>query len=198
MLKAQFIALGLTEEQATKAEAESKKELEGYVERSKFDEVSSSKKELEKTVKERDTQLNDLKSKTGDNENLKKQIEDLQADNKKKDEEYKSQLKDLQISNAIKLAISDKAQDADLVASLFDKSKLILGDDGKVTGLDEQLKGLKESKAFLFKPEETKPNNDPTPGFKIGVNGNQIPADPGKAISMKDAIQAQLQAQLQK
>ena len=28
-----------------------------------------------------------------------------------------------------------------------------LGEDGKVTGLSEQLKELKESKSFLFKPE---------------------------------------------
>lgn len=167
MNKQQFLALGLSEDLAAKAEAESKKELEAYIPKARFDEVNTQKKDLERAIKERDTQLNDLKSKVGDNEALKKQIEDLQADNQKKDAEYQSQLKDLQISNAIKLAIADKAQDVDLVAGLFDKSKLILGDDGKITGLDEQLKSLKESKAFLFKPDEAA-----QPGFKIGGNGN--------------------------
>ena len=154
MKKQQFLDLGLTEEQATKAEAESKKELEGYVEKSKFDTVNQSNKDLEKTVKERDKQLEELKKSSGDNEALKSQIETLQADNKAAKEKYEADLKELQISNAIKLAIADKAQDADLVAGLFDKTKLILGEDGKVTGLDEQLKTLQESKTFLFKPVE--------------------------------------------
>ncbi|NFG22683.1 hypothetical protein FDF11_08245 [Clostridium botulinum] len=161
MNKQQFLDLGLTEDQAKKAEVESKKELETYVPKTRFDEVNNSKKELEKTVKERDTQLNDLKSKTGDNGELKKQIETLQADNKKKDDDYQAQIKEMQISSAIKLAIADKAQDADLVTGLFDKSKLILGDDGKVTGLEEQLKTIKEGKPFLFKTEDIQQQTNP-------------------------------------
>lgn len=141
-----------------------------YVEKSKFDEVSQSKKQLENDIKERDIQLETLKKSTGDNAELQKQIETLQADNKKKDEDYQAQLKDLQISNAIKLAIADKAQDAELVAGLFDKSKLILGDDGKITGLEDQLKNLQESKSFLFKQETEA-------GFKIGVGGTSQNGD---------------------
>lgn len=195
MNKQQFLDLGLTEEQATKAEAESKKELEGYVEKSKFDTVNQSNKDLEKTVKERDKQLEDLKKSSGDNEALKSQIETLQADNKAVKEKYEADLKELQISNAIKLAIADKAQDADLVAGLFDKTKLILGEDGKVTGLDEQLKTLQESKTFLFKPVEN-PDTKPQNGFKFG-NPNPNPTlEQGQRASMKDAIAARLQAQM--
>lgn len=173
MNKQQFLDLGLTEEQATKAETESKKELESYVEKSKFDTVSQSNKDLEKTVKDRDKQLEDIKKSSGDNEALKAQIETLQADNKAAKETYESDLKDLQLSNAIKLAIADKAQDADLVAGQIDKSKLILSDDGKVTGLDEQLKDLQTNKAFLFKPVETTNNgSNPPAGFQIGADGN--------------------------
>lgn len=193
MNKQQFIALGLTEDLATKAEAESKKELETYIPKTRFDEVNNSKKELEKTIAERNTQLEDLKKVDGDA--LKKQIETLQEDNKAKDVEYQAQLKDLQVSNAIKMAIADKAMDTDLVAGLFDKSKLILNDDGKITGLDEQVKALKESKAFLFKPEETPPKTPPIlPGFKVGTDGEGKQNNTG-AMSMKDAIAAQIQSQ---
>lgn len=172
MNKQQFLDLGLTEEQATKAETESKKELETYIPKTRFEEVNNAKKDLEKTVKERDTQLEDLKKSSGDNEALKTQIETLQAENKTAKEKYESDLKDLQISNAIKLAIADKAQDADLVASQFDKSKLILSDDGKITGLDEQLKELQTNKAFLFKAEQTtNGKQDPPAGFIIGADG---------------------------
>ncbi|MGU9008450.1 phage scaffolding protein, partial [Clostridium perfringens] len=57
-----------------------------YVEKSKFDEVKQAKKQLETDIKDRDTQLEDLKKSAGDNAALKQQIESLQADNKKKDE----------------------------------------------------------------------------------------------------------------
>ncbi|MDQ0149348.1 phage scaffolding protein [Eubacterium multiforme] len=164
-----------------------------YVEKSKFDEVSQSNKQLETDIKDRDKQLEDLKKSTGDNEELKKQIEQLQSDNKKKDEDYQAELKDLKLTNAIKLAISGKAQDSDLVASLIDKTKLILSEDGKVTGLDEQVKGLEENKAFLFKSEE---NDNPLPGFKLGSDGDQKHNDPG--ISMRDAIASHIQSQIQK
>ena len=129
-----------------------------YVEKTKFDEVKQAKKQLEADVKDRDTQLETLKKSAGDNATLKQQIEQLQNDNKKKDEEYQAELKDLKLTNAIKLAITDSAQDIDLVTGLIDKSKLILSEDGKVTGLDEQITGLKESKSFLFKPTETTDN----------------------------------------
>ena len=72
-------------------------------------------------------------------------------------------MKDLKLSTAIKLALGDSAQDADLVAGLFDKSKLIMSDDGKITGLDEQMKALKKEKAFLFKEEKA-----PQPQIKGG------------------------------
>lgn len=197
MNKQQFLDLGFTEEQAVKAEKESKKELESYISKTDYEEVNNSKKELEKTVKERDTQLETLRKSTGDNEDLKAQIETLQKDNKAAKEKYELDLKELKISNAIKLAISDKAQDADLVASLFDTSKLILCDDGKVTGLDEQLKTLQESKAFLFKPVENNSDPKPQPGFKLGnPNPNPTP-EPGQRPSMKDAIAARIQMQQQ-
>lgn len=188
MNKEQFTALGLTEEQATKAAAASTEELKTYIPKHRFDEVSEENKTLKTTVKENATQLETLKTSAGDNEVLKTQIATLQTDNAAKDKKYQDDLKDLKVTNAIKLAIAGKVHDEDLAAGLFDKTKLILSDDGKITGLDEQLKGLKESKAFLFKPENTKPN-EPKPGFKIGADGKEVPADT-KPTSLFGAVAA--------
>ena len=114
-------------------------------------------------IQERDIQLETLKNSTGDMEALKQQIASLQSDNQATKEKYEAAMRDLKLSTAIKLALGDSAQDADLVAGLFDKSKLIMSDDGKITGLDEQMKALKKEKAFLFKEEKA-----PQPQIKGG------------------------------
>ena len=192
--KEQFIALGFTEEQAKKAADASAEELKGYVEKQKFDTVSEENKNLKTTVKENATQLESLKRSAGDNEELKTQIANYQADIAKKEQEYQEQLKDLQLSNAIKLAVAGKVQDEDIVSNLIDKSKLILGDDGKVTGLDEQLKTLKESKTFLFKTEDTA-KTDPKPGFQVGADGKQTTQQQSKPSSLFGAVASHFQQQ---
>ena len=164
MTKEQLIAMGLDETLAQKVAAASAEEFKGYVTKERFNEVNEAKKDLEGQVSERDKQLETIKKSTGDIEGLKTKIEELQTANKASATEYETKLKDLQFSNAIKLAIADKAQDVDLVVGLFDKSKLILGDDGKITGLDEQVKTLQESKSFLFKTAATPPGYKPNGG----------------------------------
>lgn len=185
----QLKALGLSDDVAKKVADASQEELKGFVPKTRFDEVNNAKKQLETDIKSRDTQLEELKKATGDNESLKKQIETLQSDNKVAQEKYESDLKNLQISNAIKLAIMGKAQDAELVAGLFDKTKLILGEDGKVTGLDEQLKELQENKSFLFKQNEKA--DGPQPGFIFG-NPNPNPGQGNETPSIKSALVARL------
>lgn len=198
MKKEEFIALGISEEQAAKAAEASKKELEFYVPKTDYDAANQAKGQLEKDIKDRDKQLEDLKKNSGDNAELKKQIETLQAENKAAVEKNEADMKELKLSTAIKLAIAESAQDADLVTGLFDKSKLILSDDGKVTGLEEQLKSIKESKPFLFKEVKTEPAKNT--GFRpLGAPGQQsqggTKTDDGK-VNMKSAIEAALQAQM--
>ncbi len=117
-----------------------------------YNTLAEVKKQLEKDVYTRDKQIEDLKK--VDAAGLQSTIEKLQKENKEAKDKYEADMKELTLTNAIKMAIADKAQDTDLVAGLVDKAKLVLGDDGKITGLDEQIKGLKESKAFLFKEEK--------------------------------------------
>ena len=146
--------IGVTDDNIASATQHVNEFLDGqYVTKSRFNEVNVEKKTLEEAVKERDKQLKTLKDSEGNVDDLKEQIKKLQADNKAATLKAESDMKALRLSTAIKLAIGDTAQDVDLVANLVDKSKLILSDDGKVTGLDEQIKVLKTEKSFLFKPD---------------------------------------------
>lgn len=155
--------------------------------KSKFDEANEAKKKLESDLADRDKQLETLKADAGTSEELKKQIETLQAENKANKEKYESDLKEIKLTSAIKTALVGKVHDEDLVAGLFDREKLVIGDDGKIVGLDEQLKGLQESKGFLFKAEE-----DPKPPRinRVGGGGGGDPEP--KDLTLKDAIEAHL------
>lgn len=176
MTKDELKALGLDEATAEKVATASKKELEGYVTQADYKALETQNTELTGQIKTRDTQLTKLKNSTGNIEELQKQITNLQTENKTAKADYDSKIKDLKFTAAIKMAIADKAQDVDLVAGLFDKSKMILGDDGKITGLDEQVKVLQESKSFLFKSSTT-PEYNPNAGNKNNAAKNPFAKD---------------------
>lgn len=199
MKKEEFVALGISDELAEKAATASAEELKGYIPKTRFDEVNEEKKNLQTAKKKAEDDLEELKKTVGDNEALTKQITDLQEAAKQKDTEYAQQLKALKLTNAVRLGITD-AQDADLVAGLVDQTKLILGDDGKVTGLEEQLKALRESKPFLFKAKEQDKGGKQGAGFSVGSTkggnaGGGVGGDGDKQLSMKEAIAAKLNAQ---
>lgn len=189
MTKEQFIALGITEEQATKAAAASAEELKTYIPKARFDEVNEAKKQAEKDITTRDKQIEDLKK--VDAAGLQAEIEKLQGENKSAKEKYEADMKELTLTNAIKMALTGKVHDESLATTLVDKTKLVIDGD-KVVGLDEQLKSLKESKAFLFKAETT---DTAKPGFKIGADGKQVPIEGGKPTSLSDAVTAALNQQ---
>lgn len=189
MTQKQFEALGIESELARKAAEESKNELKGYVAKTDYDTVKQQCEQMETSVNTYKTQLDTLKTSAGDNEALKQQIADLQAQNQKKDEEHKKEMDELKMTNAIKMAITSTAQDSDIVAGLVDRSKLLLSEEGKVTGLDEQLKTLKESKPFLFKQEQKAGGKS---GF-FPLRQKESGGNPGDShMTMKDAIAAKL------
>lgn len=189
MTQEQFEALGIEKSLAKKAADASAKELEGYVSKETYDTTEQERKQLETSANDYKTQLETLKASAGDNEALKQQIADLQTQNQQKETEHQEELKNLKLTNAIKMAIASSAQDSDLVAGLVDRKKLILGEDGKVTGLDEQVKALKESKPFLFKQEQKQTERR---GFFPLGNHKDEGSEKEGPLSMKEAIAARL------
>lgn len=160
MKKEDFVALGISEALAEKAAAASKEEFKDYVHRDRLNEEIQKKKNAEQSYETVKAELDKLKESAGDSEQMKTQIKTLQDELKDKETKYAGEIAEMKMSNAIRSALGSSVQDADLVAGLLDRTKLILSDDGKLTGLDEQVKALRESKAFLFKDEPGYPNVD--------------------------------------
>lgn len=197
MKKEEFVALGISEELAAKAEAASLKELEGYAEKGQLDAANAENKSLKQSVADRDKQLEELRKSSGDNADLKKQIEELQKANKEDAKKHADEMKELRLTNAIKLAVAGKVHDEDMAAALFDRSKLVLSEDGKVAGLEEQMKSIRETKGFLFKPAASSQGYDPAGGggggtvnpfakdtFNLTEQGRLLRENPAQAREM--------------
>lgn len=159
MNKQELLALGLTEEQASKV----LEGFNGYVPKARFDEVNEAKKKALDTIAERDKQLEDLKKSAGKEDSLKAEIEKLQEANKLAKEQYESDLNTLKINNAVELALSNAgARNIKSVKALLNLENAKM-DGETVKGLAEQIQTLKSGEnSFLFKTEE-KPNVNTTP-----------------------------------
>jgi hypothetical protein len=161
-LKELLKAQGLTDAQITAIVGGVETNYKGYVPEHRFKEVNDAKKAAEDGLKDRDKQLEEIKKSAGDSKVLQDQITQLQADNKTASDKYEAEVKELRLGTAVKLALTGKVHDPDIVASLLDKTKIELDDAGNVKGgLDDQVKALQTSKAFLFVPE-----GDSKPRFK--------------------------------
>lgn len=172
MKKAEFIALGISEELAAKAEKASQEELKSYVEKSKHDEIAEENKTLKMQVTDRDKQLETLKASAGDNEELKKQIETMKQQNADQEKAHKAELAQIRLDNAIDAAlISAGAKNGKAVKALIDVSKVKLGEDGKLTGWDDQLKAVQKSDAYLFNAKQ----QNHFRGFQPGASGEVRP-----------------------
>ena len=151
--------------------------------KSDYDDIKVQLETARNTIKERDTQIENLKQVDG--EALQAEITKLQKENKEATDKYTNDLKELRLNNAIKLAINDKVFNEDIAASLFDKSKLVLDDDGKVIGIDEQLENIKKENAFLFKTGKVE-----TPYNPIGGNNpTQITKEQFNKMGYNDRVQ---------
>ena len=90
--------------------------------------------------------IGDLKKNNADNEELQKTIKTHEGTIKQLKADHEKEIKGMKIDAAINKALADNnAKHAELLAGKIDREKLIVSDDGTVSGLDEQMKGLKES-----------------------------------------------------
>jgi hypothetical protein len=151
----------------------------------KFDTVNTENKELKGQLKDRDKQLKDLETKAQGNEDLQKQIRDLQDANKKVADDYEAKLNQQSFDFALKDALTGaKAKNPKAVEALLNK-EIIKLDGDKLLGLEEQLKNLKESDAYLFEAEQQQQQQQSGVKFTTGQHQKQTGSEP---TSLQDAL----------
>lgn len=102
-------------------------------------------------LKTANSTIADLKKNNADNETLQQTIKDHEATIKIQKADYEAKVRNLTLDSAIEKAlVSAKAKHTDLLSTKIDRDKLVVSEDGKVTGIDEQLKVLKDNYKDLF------------------------------------------------
>ena len=151
-----------------------------YVPIDKFNAKNEEVKQLKEQIDSHKKQLKDLEKKAKGNEELEKTIQELRAENEKKDTDYQATLKAKEKDFAVQSAIKDEqGKNVKAIKALLDMDKITVDDSG-VTGLSDQLNKLKESDAYLFGED------------KIVGSGTHKDNDPGTNPQPKD-LEAQIQ-----
>ncbi len=151
-MKREFLKeLGLEDDVVDKVMAENGRDIENA--KGNKQEFEDKIALLEKQIEEKDSKIDELAKSSDDAESLKLKIQELQETNK----QQKADLEQAKINSAVELAlVGSKAKNLKAVKSLLDLNDAQLV-DGKIKGLDDQIKKLQESDSYLFEVEQ-KPN----------------------------------------
>lgn len=173
MNKETLLKLGLSEEQVTSVLDSYKQSLEGFVPKHRFDEVNTSKNDLTEQLKQRDEQLTKLSEIDADS--LKKEISSLQEVNKTASEQYAKQVLEMQYNYELDKSLTGaRVRNSKAVQALLDKDTIKFN-EGKFTGLQEQLDNLKGSDPYLFVADEAPVQTEVTTPKPFFSNGEHNP-----------------------
>lgn len=168
MKREELKELGLTDEQIGSIMA-----LHGATVNELNSRVSTAEQQAtqyQEQLEKNQNELNDFKANAKGNEDLTKQLEDLQSKFDETKTSSEQQIADLKKSSAIDLALTQAgAKNIKAAKALLDGESLELTDEG-LKGLDEQLAALKESDGYLFGQSEQVPPNPN--GKKATFSGN--------------------------
>ena len=157
----------LTEEQV---EDELNKILpEAWIPKSKFNELTEAEKLAKSQLEQTNKQLEELKKGSTLTEEQKKQLETLKTQLEEQKATHETEVKKLRMNHAVETELSKaKAKNLKAARALLDESKIVLGEDGTIAGLKEQLEAIQKDNAYLFETT-TPPANKPSFG---GLSGD--------------------------
>jgi len=171
--------LGLTKEQADAVMKINGADIENAksVSAAEITNLQTEIEGLNGQVKERDKQLEDLKKSAGDNEELQKQIEQLQTDNATAKANHESEMNQLKVEYAVEKALTGaNAKNIKAVKALLDLDDAKLDKDGNVKGLQEQIDKLVsgEDTKFLFNEVQQSQQQQTFKGFQPGATSTGV------------------------
>lgn len=186
MTKEQLQALNLTDEQINAIIEDYGK---NYVSKTQFNEKNDAYKQAKQEIENLTTDINNLSEANKANEALQSQIKELQDAATQREADYNENIKNMKIDTAITKALSKSgAMNETILTGLLDRTKIAIGEDNTITGIQEQITALKESDPYLFKQDSIKGvvPGDATPKTNDGITKEQF-----NKMSYLDRVQLQ-------
>ena len=186
MTKEQLQALNLTDEQINAIIEDYGK---NYVSKTQFNEKNDAYKQAKQEIENLTTDINNLSEANKANEALQSQIKELQDAATQREADYNENIKNMKIDTAITKALSKSgAMNETILTGLLDRTKIAIGEDNTITGIQEQIVALKESDPYLFKQDSIKGvvPGDATPKTHDGITKEQF-----NKMSYLDRVQLQ-------
>ena len=186
MTKEQLQALNLTDEQINAIIEDYGK---NYVSKTQFNEKNDAYKQAKQEIENLATDINNLSEANKANEALQSQIKELQDAATQREADYNESIKNMKIDTAITKALSKSgAMNETILTGLLDRTKIAIGEDNTITGIQEQINALKESDPYLFKQDSIKGvvPGDATPKTHDGITKEQF-----NKMSYLDRVQLQ-------
>ncbi len=142
---------------------------ETWVPKAKFNEALENEKLAKNQLTATKDQLEELKKSATLTEEQKNQLTTLEAQLNEQKEAHEAEVRKLRLTHEIEKALGQaKAKNITATRALLDEKKIVLGDDGKLAGLREQLEEIQKSNEFLFEVEEQQAPAKPTFGGQKG------------------------------
>lgn len=183
-MKREFLKeLGLDKEQIDKIMEENGKD------------INATKDDAKKELENKDKEIETLTTQSKDLQKDLKKYQDMNIDDIKKNaDEWENKFNDTQKeladfkNNSLleKELLGANVHDVEMLSKAINHD-LLKFEDGKIVGLDEQLKDLQENKAFLFKEVEQNNNNEGS-GFEMFTPGASNGSGSSAMESMLDGI----------
>ncbi|KRO16636.1 phage scaffolding protein [Lacticaseibacillus saniviri] len=141
----------------------------------KADELAAANETLTTQLSDRDKDLKSLKKGAGDNEELNKQLSELQSKYTTETQALQDQIASTKLNGALSTALVEaKVRNPKAVKGLLDMDKIKLDDKDQLSGLEDQLQAIHESDSYLF-DEGTKQDYNP-------AGGNPSDQDPTQTL----------------
>ena len=147
---------------------------EHYVPHARFDELIKQRDSANSSIKEYQTQIEALGKQVEAGSQAEAAINDLKSKLASQTELAKRATLETRLHELVKDSI---APISDLLG-FMDTEKILVNEDGTISGLEDQLKSVRESRSYLFKAAED--NGEEDSGSQQGGAGTGNPGNPGR------------------
>lgn len=156
-----------------------------------IDEITAERDSLNEQIAQRDTDIKALKKASGANEELSSKLSELQTKYDADTKALSETLATTKLNSAISEAIGKtSARDPQDLKAFLNMDDIKLEEDGSIAGLNDQIKTLQESKAYLFN-EGTQASYNPAGGSASSQSTNLAEAMKSNDFNFTEFLQTQ-------